>query len=97
MSERDVSDFITAEVSRFLSEDSLGFINSVSKELILLMEKWFMVLLANLVTNQLMTWEFTFKEFDGCGAPCFFGKREPITNVCWIADVESSFALALFR
>lgn len=33
----------------------------------------------------------TFREFDAGGVPRFFGSREPITGMCWIADVESAF------
>ena len=42
------------------------------------------------------TCSLTFREFCACGAPEFFGKKDPIASRWWIADIGNAFWSSLF-
>ena len=91
LSEGDLPGIVAVDILRFMREDLPGLVNTSREELISVMDERLRILSADLEAGRLMNREVSFKEFDACGGPHFFGKREPIISMCWVADMESAF------
>lgn len=91
LSERDVYNIMTTEISRFTREDFPRLISIVMEELIAVVNEHLRILQAKLEDGWPWGYRVTFEEFDACGAPCFFSSREPIIIMCLVVDMVSSF------
>ncbi|CAI9276868.1 unnamed protein product [Lactuca saligna] len=90
MGEEDVCDIIATKIFRFMKEDLPGLINTIIKELVVVMDEHLRILQAELEGGWPCGRRVNFKEFDACVPLRFFPSKESIINMCWIANVESA-------
>ena len=83
-------DLVVAEVTCGIL-DATQVIFDIFKEGIMeIMEEPIRYFRTEIAAGQIGARAPSFMEFKACGAPEFFGVRDPITSRCWVADMENA-------
>ena len=82
-------EFIASEVARGILDVTLVmFVWSIKEGIINLMEDRLRIFRTDLAASHPGARTLSFKDFRGCGAPDFFGVKDPIVARQWIVYIE---------
>lgn len=87
----ELHELIAIEVSRLLMEDMPELFGTIKEGLVEKTDGHIQTLWAEITSGQFGAHTLIFRDFYACGAPKFFRKKDPISNICWITDSECAF------
>ena len=90
-------EFIASEITRGILDATLMIFGSIKEGIIELTEVRLRDFRSDMAHSQSGTRTLSFKDFRGCGAPDFFGVKEPIVAIWWIADIASAQLTSFFH
>lgn len=82
--------FITSEITSGIIDVNPMVFGTIKEGIMGLLDERLGDFWAEIAAVQLGAWTLSFREFKACGAPEFFGVKDPIASRRWIADMENA-------
>ena len=83
-------EFILAEFIRGILDPTPVLLGTIKEGIMDLMDERISLLRADIVEGHIRARTPSFREFKACGAPEFFGAKDPIASRRWIDDIENA-------
>ena len=88
--DKRLRELIAVEVTRGILDATPVIFRTVKEGIMDLMEERLRLFRAEIAVGQIGARTPSFREFKACGAPKFFGVKDPIVSQRWIADIKNA-------